>query len=154
MGAIHTVGAWVSSNSRQILDVIQSVAIVGTLLVTYFQLRATNRSNRAVVSLQVTASHREIWTLMFTTPGVARVLDENPNLAEEPITRREEYFVIMVVNHMSAAYDAYREGMFRLYEADVRDFFTLPIPARVWEEIRPYQGPELVEFIDGLLPAH
>lgn len=148
---INAVGDWLKANGKASIDLIQSLAIVGTLLITYFQLRDTNRSNRAVVSLQVTASHREIWSMLFTNRELGRVVDEHPDLAERPVTQLEEYFVIMVINHMSAAYDAYKQGMFRLYEADLRDFFALPIPRHVWDEVRQYQGPELVEFIDGLL---
>jgi hypothetical protein len=148
---IHTIGDWLQANSTLVVDLVQSVAIVGTLLIAYFQMRDTNRSNKAVVSLQVTGSHREIWSLLITNPELSRVVEELPDLANVPVSKLEEYFVIMVINHVSAAYDAHRQGMFRLYEADVQDFFTLPIPRHVWREARPYQGPELVEFIDGLL---
>lgn len=79
------------------------------------------------------------------------MVETNVELEKEPVTKQEEYFVILIISHMTAAYDAYREGMYRTYKADIKDFFKLPIPANVWNNIKEYQAPEFVKFVDQLL---
>jgi hypothetical protein len=135
---------------RDILDLIQTIGLIIVLWITFVQLRKTIKSNRAFASLQITTSHREIWSHLLTDESLERIVKENVDLEKEPITKKEGYFVIMVVNHMSAVYDAYRQGIHRIYPADMREFFKLPIPNKVWNEIKPYQAKEFVDFIEKL----
>jgi hypothetical protein len=88
---------------------------------------------------------------MLNNPALARILDENPDLDKQPITPLERYFVILIANHMSAVYDAYLEGLHRIYEADIASFWELPIPREVWEKIKPYQSPKFVAFVEKLI---
>lgn len=129
---------------------IQTGAIVSTLYITIVQLKRAMRSDRAFASLQITTSHREIWSHLLTNPSLGRIVDPNPDLTRNPITQSEEYFVIMVVTHMMAVYDAHKEGLHRIYPADMGEFFEFPIPSRVWNEIKRYQPEEFVSFIERL----
>ena len=138
-------------NFHDILDLVQTGAIVLVLWITFVQLRKTIKSNRAFASLQITTSHREIWSHLLTDKSLGRIIEENVDLEKEPISRKEEYFVIMVVNHMSAVYDAYKEGIHRIYPADMQQFLTLPIPNKVWNEIKPYQAKEFTSFIEEII---
>jgi len=133
---------------QDILDLVQTGAIVLSLWIIFAQLRKTIKSNRAFASLQITTSHREIWSHLLTDKSLERVIKENVDLGKEPVTRKEEYFVIMVVNHMSAVYDAYKQGIHRIYLADMKQFLTLPIPNKVWDEIKSYQAKDFVSFIE------
>jgi hypothetical protein len=134
-----------------VLNLIQTIAIVVMLWITVVQLKSTLRADRATAALEITTSHREIWSHLLTNPALGRILDPNVDLQKEPVTVIEEFFVVLVANHMSAVYDAHKEGIHRLYPDDMRAFFILPIPRAVWARILPYQALEFSEFMNGLL---
>lgn len=35
-------------------------------------------------------------------------------------------------------------------DADVREFFLLPIPSAVWEQTRNLRDPEVIEFVESI----
>jgi len=111
----------------------------------------THKSNRVVTSLQVTSSHRDVWSNFLADPSLARVTETDPDLQNHPITQREEYFVILVISHITAVYDAYRAGVYPFFERDIVDFLSLPIPFEVWQRIKRYQQITFSKFVDSLI---
>jgi hypothetical protein len=115
---------------RDILDLIQTIGLIIVLWITFVQLRKTIKSNRAFASLQITTSHREIWSHLLTDESLERIVKENVDLEKEPITKKEGYFVIMVVNHMSAVYDAYRQGIHEFIQLICRNSLNFQFRTR------------------------
>ncbi len=143
--------SWLSKNMVYVTQIIQTVAIIATVLVMIFQLRGSTKSNRALMSLQFTNSHREIWSHLFTNPTLERIQNDEVDLTKEPLKLTEEFFVIMVLNHMSAVFDAFKQGLHRIYIDDFIAFFKLPIPKEVWALNKQYQNQEFVKFIDNIV---
>lgn len=145
---------WLQSNANTVANIIQSVAILITLYYTYAQLKRTDQTNRSVYSLEITTSHREIWKLMFENPQLSRILEPKPDLENQPITPQERLFVLFVTNHLLSVFQAKIQNLFKIqnnFQSDMVTFFLLPIPNRVWQDIKKYQVPEFVIFIDALL---
>jgi hypothetical protein len=82
------------------------------------------------------------------------VLKVNVDLGHEPITDAERLFVRFLVLHLASSFEAGKRGLYpseeRLSE-DVREFFVLPIPGAVWEELKALQEPVFVEFVESTI---
>jgi len=129
---------------------LQSAGIVGGLLFTGFALRADARAKQIQSMFALTQQHREIWSLLYSRPELARVLEPKPDLKVAPVTPAEEMFVRFLILHLSGAHRAIRSGLFtspeRLRE-DISSFFSLPIPRAVWEKNCTLQNNDFVAFV-------
>jgi hypothetical protein len=65
---IDQIGQWLLVNSQIIANTIQTLAVLITIVFTYIQLRRSDQSNRALIELELTSAHREIWKLMLENP--------------------------------------------------------------------------------------
>lgn len=126
---------WVSDNREiliALLTITQTIAIVVTLIVMAAQLKGAVRATRATIALEFTKSHRDIWINLYVEPKLERILKDDMDLVKKPPTPAEEYFVIMVTNHMASVYDAYKEGLHMIYLKDMKGFFV----QRIMKELR------------------
>jgi hypothetical protein len=101
----------------------------------------------------LTKNHREIWSQVVEKPDLARVLEAALDLRKNAVTEAERLFVLFLILHLASSFEATRHGMYFAehgLRADVRRFFTLPIPRMVWKEIKEYQRPDFVGFIERL----
>ena len=133
------------------LDLLQSLGIIGGLLLTTVSLRADSRVRKVANLLTITAHHREIWTRLYDRPGLARILAARVDLEQAPVTNEEELFVLLVVLHLSSAQEAIKQGMFSIPDGlreDVGRFFALPIPRAVWQRIKSLQDVDFVAFVE------
>jgi hypothetical protein len=49
--------------------------------------------------LAIIANHREIWKEIFYRPELSRVLDDSADVAKQPVTPAERFFVNMVISN-------------------------------------------------------
>lgn len=130
---------------------LQSAGIIGGLLFTAVSLQIDARVRRVGNLISLTQHHRDIWTRLYSTPGLARVLDANVDLKRTPVTIEEELFINLLILHLNSAYQAMQHGMFMKPESlgrDIRTFFSLPIPQVVWETSKPFQDEAFVTFVE------
>lgn len=60
--------------------------------------------------------------------------------------------LVLIILHLSAAYRATHTGQtlgLDGMEKDVKQFFNLPIPRAIWEDMRHYQDKDFSDWIDG-----
>lgn len=131
-------------------NVVQTIAIVTTLLVTLVTLLRQGNQLKVANSFLVTQHHREIWNLIFTSASLSRVFEQDVDLETEPITEREKMFVNMIFLHMSASLKAVQAGA--IYpidgmEADIQDILSHPIPYMVWQDVKTYHDKGLLDFV-------
>lgn len=132
-------------------DVIQTLAIIVTLLVTAAALRKTENTEKVGNSFLLTQYHRELWTYYLDNlDNLNRILSRDCNLDDESITKHERMFATLLFLHLSTALKAQDanaiypvEGM----EADFQDILKNPIPRAVWSRIEPFQDRITVKFI-------
>lgn len=85
-----------------------------------------------------------------------RVLNAGTDLVQEPPKEAERLFVLFLILHLSASFEARKHGMYFSeggLEHDIRDFFILPIPRQVWRQFRGYQEPDFVRFVESIMGA-
>jgi hypothetical protein len=137
---------------------LQSVGIIGGLLFTAagllftaFSLRSESETRRVGNLLALTESHRKLWTEFYRRPELSRIRDAQVDLRKREITREEEIFVTLAILHLNAAFYAHKLGLIFKLEGIRRDiswFFSLPIPAMVWEKSKVLQNDDFVAFVE------
>jgi hypothetical protein len=131
---------------------LQSLGIIGGLLFTAISLQVDAKVRRVGNLITITQHHREIWTHIFTRPELVRVLDISADLNTKKVSTEEEWFVRLLILHLGSVYHAIKHGMFlkpQGLDADVRTFFSCPIPKAVWEKVRLFQDRDFVKFVEG-----
>lgn len=131
---------------------LQSAGIVGGLVFASLSFRADTRARRATNLLAITQHHREIWTQLYTKPELSRVLSPDVDMRKNPATLEEELFVSFLILHLNTSYQAAREGAFTTPErlqADIQQFFSLPIPNAVWQKEKPMQDADFIHFVES-----
>src|ERR1041384_5689437 len=147
MGSIQ----WLGQNWFVLL---QNTGMVGSLLFTARSLRSETRSRRISNRLTITQQHRETWTQLYKKRELERVLSADVDLNRKPVTLDEELFVTLLILHLNASYYAFREGVLgrpEQLQSDIRQFFSLPIPAIIWGRLKPMQNEAFVRFVASSL---
>ena len=133
---------------------LQSLGIVTGFIFTCITLRRDARSRRVSNLFQLTGYHRELWQHVFTQPSLRRVSSHDVDLAQAPVTDDEALFVGFLILHLNSAHHAIRCGMLDMPEglgADIRHFFSQPIPRAVWQKLRHLQDADFVAFVESHL---
>ncbi len=133
-------------------SVVEAAGIIGGLIFTAVSFRTDTKARRIGNLLKLTEQQREIWRELLHWPELSRVLDVAPDLQTESITQAEELFVNFLILHLNSAYQAVRAGMFSSPEglkADVREFFSRPIPKAIWKKMKTFQNKKFTAFVES-----
>lgn len=133
-------------------DLLQTVGIVGSLLLAAYTTWKDDRARRIGNSIAINEQHRKIWKDIYEHPELARVLDMEADAKD--ISVGEELFVTTLISHLSTVFRAVKQGEFVKLEGlekDVREFFALPIPKTVWEKMKPFQDGKFTTFVEYCL---
>ena len=139
---------WLGENWTHLLE---ATGIISGLWFSVLTMRWDERATRVSNLLTLTREHRELWLEFYRHPELARVMDAKADLHRLPVTMDEALFVKLLIQHLHAAYQAMRNGVFIEVEgmrADVRAFIALPIPHALWPGLRPLQNRDFVAFVD------
>jgi hypothetical protein len=142
---------WVSDNWPSLL---QNLGIVGGLLFSAYSTWKNARSRQISNLIAITEQYRDIWGELYTRPELARVLERNVDLLKQPISREEELFVNLLLQHLDTVRHAMKVGMFVRLDGlrkDVQDFLSLPIPRAVFEKNKPFHNQDFIKFINACL---
>ena len=145
------MGEWISANW---FTALSALGIVGSLVFTAASFHSETKTRRVANLLALTHNHRELWSEIFHHPHLTRVLDPAADPSKHPITRDETIYLNMVIQHLGSAYHAMKSGLVVKPEGvsqDVRDFFSLPLPKAIWEQIKPLQNDDFVDFVERCL---
>lgn len=143
MGSLH----WLTENWFTLLN---AVGVIGGLFFTGHSLRSETKTRRIANLLSLTQGHRDIWKQVFTHPQLSRILDPNADISS-PVTREEEIFVNLVIQHLSVVFHAMRDELTIKPEGlrrDVAFYFSLPIPHAVWEKLKVLQNDKFIAFVE------
>lgn len=137
-------------------DLLQTTGILVGLFATAHTIRADTKERKIGNLFALTKAHREIWSRLYDREELGRVLAPVVNLSREPATPEEELFVHTLILHLRTAFKARDLGMQfddDAVEADIRQFFSRPIPRAVWEQTKVFQDREFIEFVDRALES-
>jgi hypothetical protein len=148
MGAMQSLH-WLADNWFTYLN---ALGVVGGLCFTGYSLHSETKTRKIANLLTLAQSHREVWKEVLREPKLNRVLSVDVDTDREPVTREEEIFVTLVIQHLGIVFRAMKsdltidpEGLRR----DVWQFFSLPIPLRVWNRIKVMQDDDFVAFVEA-----
>ena len=149
---------WLTENWVNIVTVVSSI---GGLWFAAFSIHKDAKARRDEAKarqvanlLAITANHRELWKVPLLYPTLARVLDPAADVAEQPITPAERFFMSMAISHTSSTYEALQDELLTKQDGlrrDVRQFFSLPIPNAVWSKTKLLQNQDFAAFIESAL---
>lgn len=137
-------------------DALQTSSIVLGLFTTAHTIRLSAKERKIGNLLILTAAYRDIWSQLFKTPKLYRVLQTEIDLTKEPPTDDEQLFVQFLILHLRASFKARQAGMEfdgDAVRADIRQFFIRPIPYSVWQQSKAYQDIDFVEFVEAAIAA-
>src|ERR1035437_546571 len=121
---------------------------------TGYNTNSEIKTRRVANLLTIIANYREVWKEFFRSPELARVIDPVANVAKQPVTPAEEFFVNLVISHTSSVYEALKDELLTKQEGlrrDVRSFFSLPVPKAVWIKTKLLQNHDFAAFIESSL---
>ena len=136
------------------LDLLQSVGIIGGLLLTSYVTWKDAEARRIANSIAITEQYRQVWREVYDHPELSRVLQKHVDLKQQPISVGEEIFVTTLILHLDTVVRATKRGEFVKIDGlrkDVEDFFGLAIPKAVWAKVKTFQDSDFVAFIEDCL---
>lgn len=134
--------------------ILSALGIAGGLFFNGYALRSDTKTRRVANLLILAEGHRTIWKEQLKYPDLARVLDPSVDLTTQPVTLREEIFVNLVIQHLNVVFHTMRDELTISPEGlrrDMAEFFSLPIPAAVWNKFKVVQNDRLVQFVEDCL---
>jgi hypothetical protein len=141
---------WIAAYGKETL---QAAGIVGGLFFTAASFRANAKERRISNLMSIAGSHRDLWLQVTRNPELARILRDDVDLESSPITPAEERFVHLLIIHLFVTFEAVQSGALSEIHGlkrDVRDFFSHPIPRKVWSWSRQFQESRFRAFVDGI----
>lgn len=109
------------------------------------------RIRRAQTVLDLTKSHRDLWSLVRAVPAGKALDDRDRDLDSSPRTDSETELVNLLLLHLRAAFRAHKAGIYILPQrlpADISDLFTIPVVRDAWEELKAYHDADFVIFVE------
>lgn len=133
-------------------EFFQSAFIVAGFVLAWQSSREEAKQRRIGNRWEIIKQHRDIWALGFARPELNRINDSTADLAAKPLSSEERLFVRMLILHLAGCFRAAKAEMYVLPEemaADIRNFFSRPIPRAVWDELKGLQNKDFVLFVEG-----
>lgn len=140
--------AWLRDNS---FSLIQTIGIVASLFFTSISLCRDLRARRISDQLTLNQQHRELWSEVNHRPELARALQPDFDPLKTPITLAEEQFLRLVFVHFQNGWLVIKEGSLTTVaalERDTSNFFKLPGPRFVWDQVKNTHDINFVTFVN------
>lgn len=151
MGALRT---WLAGNW---FNFIQTLGIIGGLVVATVTMRRETRSRQLGDYLTMIQQHRELWSEAHRRSDLSRLFQPEVDLVATPATVAEEEYLNLVIDHFHTGWLLARSGVvlrLEVLEADAHAFFRLPLPRRVWEMTRGRRDPKFVRFVEKAMETN
>gem|GEM_PF-605707 len=132
-------------------NVLSALGIISGLFFTATSARSESKTRQVANLLTITSNHREIWKDFYTRSDLARVLDPSANVLKQPITAAEEEWVKSAIFHVATVFYARTDSLLLRMQGlrmDVKGLLSFPIPAAIWEKIKPFQNADFVRFVE------
>jgi hypothetical protein len=141
--------AWLGTHGFELL---QATGIVGGLFSIAYSILDNSRTRRVENLFRITAAHRNIWSVLYEKPELSRILAPAVDPMRNPPTPDERLLIRFLTFHLASVFRATEANEMFIIDglrADIRDFFSKPLPAVVWEELSVFQSPDFVAFVES-----
>lgn len=145
--------AWAVWLNENWVNLIQTTGIIGGIVFAALTNRREQCGRRVSDILALAQHHRDLWSEVHRRPELSRILlrDDQIDLLNNPISNAESEFLNLVIVHFYTGWLLAQEnGLLTsdVLAADAQDFFSLPIPTRVWQQTRSSRDPAFAAFIE------
>ena len=127
---------------------------MGSLLLAAAAARRGAKAREIENLLTITENHRNLWNEAHQRDDLARIFQTDIDALKNPATVAETEFLNVIFNHYQTGWNLSKAGaVVTLAEmkADVRGFFSLPLPRAVWEKTKKYRNQKFVRFVEGAM---
>jgi hypothetical protein len=145
------LSSWVDGNW---FSLIQTVGIVGSLLLATAAARREAKSREIENLLTISEHHRSLWNEAHQRKDLERIFEADLDVLKNPATVAENEFLNLIFAHYQTGWNLSKTGAFVSLDemkSDVRGFFTLPLPHAVWEKTKKYRNRKFVRFVTRAL---
>lgn len=145
--------SWLEQNW---LNLLQTLGIIGSGLLTTAALRRETRARKLGYFLSLAQQHRELWSEAHRRPELTRIFQREADLVANPVSVVEEEFLNLVIVHFHTGWLFAKDTAFLEHEAiatDARTFFSLPLPQAVWNSTRAAREPKFIRFMEEAFGA-
>ncbi len=135
-------------------DLVQTIFIVAGFAIATVSLRNDTKGRRIEHLMEIIKGHREVWMSIINKPELARVFEKELNLQLNPITPEEDRIVRLSIMHLYSAYEASKHWLKDSLPGigkDIEDYFSCPIPIKVWRDVKELQNKDFVAFVESNL---
>lgn len=142
------ISSWVEVNW---FNIIQTVAIMASLWLTAAAATREAKAKEIENLLTIAQNHRELWSGVSQRRELDRIFKADADILSTPTTVVEEEFLNLVMVHFQMGWRIANAGGITTLEelaADVRGFFSLPLPSAVWEKTKKFRNKNFVRFVD------
>ena len=133
---------------------LQSVGIFSSLVFTAITVRQNTKDRVAKDLLTLAEQHRDLWGDLNRRSELQRIREREVDLVSKPITSSETEFLNLAIVHFNTGWlmaKCSTVPTLRALTADVRGFFSLPLPKAIWQETREMRDPKFVKFVEKCL---
>ena len=145
------IGEWFLQNWFNLFSVI---GVIGGLTFTAISVRSDTETRRIGNLLTLTNNQRQLLQVFYQKLELSRILDSSADTESLTVNRGEKIYTSALIQHLASTFRAMKsdltvkpEGLRR----DVREFFSLPIPKVVWEDVRNFHDSDFVIFVEKCL---
>jgi hypothetical protein len=145
------LSSWLDGNW---FNVMQTTGIMGSLWLTVMAARREAKVKKIENLLTLSEHHRALWSDVSQRRELARIFQNNEDALSSSLTLAEEEFINLAIVHFQTGWRVAKNGgLTSLKElgADVRGFFSLPLPRAVWEKTRKSRNQKFVRFVERSL---
>jgi hypothetical protein len=142
--------SWVEGNW---FSVAQTIGIVAGLWFTAASFRQDSKAKEVRNILALGEQHRALWNEAYQRKDLGRIFLADLDLTQ-PASVAEEEFLNLAIVHFETGWQMAKKGTVLTPEtlaADMRGFFSLPLPRTVWEKTKTTRNPRFVRFVERAL---
>lgn len=135
-------------------NIIQTVGIITSLLMAAAAANREAKAKEIENLLTLSEHHRNLWTAISQRPELERIFQTDVDVLTSPASVVEEVFLNeAIVQFLTGWRIATAGGITTVRElaADVRGFFSLPLPRAVWEKTKAFRNHRFVRFVECAL---
>jgi hypothetical protein len=142
---------WLGVKLGDWLQAVESFGIIVSIAVATYSIWSQIRSQRVSNYMNLTAFHREIWTLPISRPELRPVFDVSFEKPLHEFSFEESQFLSFMFLHASSAFALMKDkGVVGLdgMRIDVINTLSLPGPRTFWEGNRKYYSRDFQDFVE------
>jgi len=134
-------------------NVVQTVFLILGFGLAAKSYSDDNKSRKVGHLLKLGRHYQKIKDALIERPELKNVFKKKPT-GGTTVSPTERYYIQQTIMHIYTVYMAIQLGQlesFKGIEDDIKRYLKLPLPKKVWNEVKKFQDGEFVAYIDALL---